>query len=84
MLRVKREFIDWDKVMIRLPYDGIKIEYDVESQDYYIIWRPMTVISMGKTKQEALEDLRAAAHFGVDRLIELKLNMLTVSPKTGP
>jgi hypothetical protein len=44
----------------------------IESGEYYIIWEPI-VTGMGKTKREALEDLRAAAHFGVDTLIDLKL-----------
>ena len=50
----------------------IKVEFDEEIQNYYIIWEPI-VVSLGKTVQEALEDLREAAHFGVDTLIDLKL-----------
>jgi predicted RNase H-like HicB family nuclease len=50
----------------------IKIESDDETENYYITWQPI-VISLGKTKGEALEDLREAAHFGVDTLIDLKL-----------
>lgn len=50
----------------------IEIEFDEETQDYYIIWEPV-VISLGKTKEEALEDLREAARHGVDTLIDLKL-----------
>ena len=40
----------------------IEIEFDEETRDYYIVWTP-TVISLGKTKDEVLEDLREAAHF---------------------
>ena len=52
--------------------NDIEIEFDEETQDYYIVWEPI-FISSGKTKQEALEDLREAAHLGVDTLIGLKL-----------
>ncbi|GAG71728.1 unnamed protein product [marine sediment metagenome] len=41
-------------------------------REYYIVWEPV-VIAMGKTRHEALEDLREAAHCGVDTLIDLKL-----------
>jgi len=51
---------------------NIEIEFDEETQDYYIIWKPV-VIGLGKTKANALQDLREAAHFGVDTLIDLKL-----------
>ena len=51
---------------------NINPEFDRESGEYYIIWEPI-VTGMGKTKREALEDLREAAHFGVDILIDLKL-----------
>ena len=50
----------------------IEIEFDDQTQDYYIIWQPV-VIGSGKTKAAALQDLREAAHFGVDNLIDLKL-----------
>ena len=50
----------------------IEIEFDEETQEYYIIWEPV-VISLGKTKEEALEDLREAARQGVDTLINSKL-----------
>ena len=55
--------------------NNIEIEFDEEAQNYYISWEPM-VISLGKTKEEALEDLREAAHFGVDTLIDLKLKIV--------
>jgi len=52
--------------------NDIKLEFDGETGEYYIIWKPV-VIGMGKTSTKALEDLREAAHFGVDTLIDLKL-----------
>jgi hypothetical protein len=55
-----------------LAQSNINLEFDRETQEYHIIWEPM-VIGMGKTRREALEDLRMAAHFGVDTLIDLKL-----------
>ena len=51
---------------------NITLRYDKETRDYYIIWEPV-VIGTGRTGHEALEDLRTAAHFGVDTLIDLKL-----------
>jgi len=50
----------------------INLEFDRETQEHYIIWEPV-VIGIGKTRHEALEDLRMAAHLGVDTLIDLKL-----------
>ena len=59
--------------MERLPYDEIIIVYDDSSQSYYCIWRPLTSVGLGKTEAEALEDLRAAAHFGIETMVDLKL-----------
>jgi hypothetical protein len=50
----------------------INLEFDKKSGEYYIVWEPL-VIGAGKTEGEALEDLREAAHFGVDTLIDRKL-----------
>jgi hypothetical protein len=55
-----------------LTENDINLEFDRQSGEYYIIWKPV-VIGMGKTGTRALEDLREAAHFGVDTLINLKL-----------
>ena len=55
--------------------DDIEFEYDRETGDYYIFCQPR-VIGTGKTASEALEDLRAAAHFSVDTLVNLKLRNL--------
>lgn len=52
--------------------NDIKLEYDRESGDYYIAWEPV-ILSAGRTKRQALEELRGAAHSGVDTLIDLKL-----------
>ena len=51
---------------------NINLEFDSGTQEYYIIWEPI-VIGLGKTRYEALEDLRMAAHFGVDTFIDLEL-----------
>ena len=56
-----------------LTRNDIIVEYDPDTMDYCSVWEPV-VIGAGKTEQEALEDLRQAAHFCVDQLIELKLN----------
>jgi hypothetical protein len=50
----------------------IALEYDKDAGHYFIIWEPV-VIGAGVTGREALEDLRAAGHFCVDSLIDLKL-----------
>jgi predicted RNase H-like HicB family nuclease len=55
-----------------LDGNDIRLEFDSETGEYYIVWEPV-VIGTGKTRAKALEDLREAAHFGVDTLINLKL-----------
>ena len=50
----------------------IQIAFDEVMQGYYVIWEPI-VIGTGKTRHEALDDLRQAAHFGADTFIDLKL-----------
>lgn len=60
---------------------SIEIEFDEETQDYYIVWEPL-IISSGNTRQESLEDLREVAHFAVDTLIDLKLSDIRVGGKT--
>lgn len=52
--------------------NDIKLDYDEESGEYYIVWEPL-IISAAKTERRALEELREAAHSGVDTLIDLKL-----------
>ncbi len=47
------------------PGDEIIIEYDEADQSYYAVWEPPRAIGLGRTRQEALEDLRAAVNFGV-------------------
>jgi hypothetical protein len=59
--------------MKQLPYDEIIIAYDEYSQSYYCIWRPLTSVGLGKTEVEALDDLRAAAHLGIDTAVNLKV-----------
>jgi hypothetical protein len=55
-----------------LARNDLIVECDTETMDYYSVWEPV-VIGAGKTEQEALEDLRTAAHFSVDKLIDLKI-----------
>jgi len=59
--------------MERLPSGEITIDYDDDSQSYYCIWRPLTSVGLGKTEAEALDDLRAAAHLGIETMVDLKL-----------
>ena len=51
---------------------NITLKYDKENCEYYVVWEPV-VIATGTTRHEALEDLRTAAHLGVDTLVDLKL-----------
>ncbi len=59
--------------MEQLSRDEMLVAYDDDSKSYYCIWQPLTCIGMGKTKGEALADLRATAHFGIDTMVDLKL-----------
>jgi hypothetical protein len=59
--------------MVPLPDNNISIEYDEELRSYYIVWNPLTTVGLGRTEKEALEELRAAAHFGVDTVVDIKL-----------
>jgi predicted RNase H-like HicB family nuclease len=59
--------------MEQLSYDGIVIGYDGDSRNYYGIWRPLIGIGLGKTEAEVLDDLRAAALFGIETMVDLKL-----------
>jgi hypothetical protein len=59
--------------MKQLPYNEIMIAYDDDSQSYYCIWRPLTSVGLGRTEAEALDDLRAAAHLGIETIVDLKL-----------
>jgi predicted RNase H-like HicB family nuclease len=52
----------------------IIVEHDEIYGYYYTVWQPLPVIGVGPTPGEALEDIRAAAHLGIDTLINLKLN----------
>jgi len=52
--------------------NSINLDFDEKSGEYYIVWEPV-VIGAGKTAGDALQDLREAAHFGVDTLIDRKL-----------
>lgn len=55
-----------------LTRHDIIVECDTDTMDYCSVWQPV-VVGAGKTEQEALEDLRTAAHFSIDKLIELRL-----------
>ena len=52
--------------------NSINLEFDEKSGEYYIVWEPV-VLATGKTRDEALQDLKEAAHFGVDTMIDRKL-----------
>jgi hypothetical protein len=58
--------------MTDLLNNSINLEYDSSSGEYYVVWQPI-VCGAGYSASEALEDLRAAAHFITDGLIDLKI-----------
>ena len=55
--------------------NDIKLDYDQENGEYYIVWEPI-ILGAGKTERQALEELRGAAHSGVDTLIDQRLQRL--------
>jgi predicted RNase H-like HicB family nuclease len=59
--------------MEQLLYDEIVITYDDDSRSYYCIWRPSTSVGLGETEAAALDDLRAAAHLGIETIVGLKM-----------
>ena len=63
-----------DKHVAGLDTENVEIVFDEQNLNYYADCR-FIAIGLGKTKEEALEDLREAAHFGVDTLINLKLDI---------
>jgi hypothetical protein len=62
--------------------NNIKIEFDEDTRDYYIIWKPI-IISSGKSWRESLADLRQTAHFAVDALIDRKLKDIAEGSASG-
>jgi hypothetical protein len=62
--------------MAPLAPDEIVIAYDDDGQGYYCIWRPLTAVGIGRTRQEALEDWRKAACFGIETIVNSKLTEL--------
>ena len=57
--------------------NGIDIEVDKATRGYYGIWEPIGIGAV-KTRHEALDDLKQAAYFGVDRSIDLKLKVINM------
>ena len=55
------------------------IAYDDDGQSYYCIWRLLISVGLGKTEVEALDDLRAAAHLGVEKMVYLKMREIEKS-----
>ena len=57
--------------------EDIYIEYEESDGNYFIVWRPIVTIGSGATGKEALEDLRKAAHLGIDTILNKKLEELS-------
>ena len=60
---------------------NIEIGFDEASLNYYAVTK-LSVLGLGKTREEALEDLREAGHFGIDTIINTKLNPAKRRTKT--
>lgn len=43
----------------------ILLEFDEETREYFAVWEPV-IIGMGKTEQEAIQDMMAAADLLLD------------------
>jgi predicted RNase H-like HicB family nuclease len=43
----------------------ILLEFDEETREYFAVWEPV-IFGMGKTEQEAMQDLIAAADLFID------------------
>lgn len=43
----------------------ILLEFDEETREYFAVWEPV-IIGMGKTEQEAIQDVMAAADLLLD------------------
>lgn len=65
------------------PYSKMLIEYDEILRSYYVIWNPMVAVGLGRTEKKALEELRAAAHLGVDTAINARLEGIGRREKNG-
>ena len=61
--------------MIRSGYHDIDVEFDEATGGYFIVWAPL-VAGTGHTEHEALEELRGAAHFGIDTMIDMKIETI--------
>jgi hypothetical protein len=59
----------------------LRVEVDGETGCRYIVWQPMVTVGLGTTEREALEDLRRAAHAGIDCSIDEKCR--EVEPGNG-
>ena len=62
-----------------MPGQEIQIGYDDAERDCHAILDSGKVIGLGATNNEALEDLREAAHFYIDTTINLKLQEINGS-----
>jgi predicted RNase H-like HicB family nuclease len=56
-----------------IPDNDIRIECDAAAEGFHTTWRPCTAVGLGSDEREALEDLREAAHFYIDTMVDLKL-----------
>ncbi|HEY95800.1 MAG TPA: hypothetical protein G4O15_12780 [Dehalococcoidia bacterium] len=61
--------------------DNIEICFDEESLDYCAVIN-LIVVGLGKTIETTLEDLREAGYFGIDTMINTKLNCTNHQMKT--
>ena len=62
-----------DKPAAVLDSKNIFVGFDLEALNYYAECN-LIALGLGQNREEALEDLREAVHFGIDTLINMKLD----------
>lgn len=70
-----------DKNDPEVVIDNIEIGFDEEDLSYYAVTK-LIALGLGKTQEDALEDLRKAGHFGIDTIINTRLNPAKRQTKT--
>lgn len=51
----------------------ISVEFDDYTRSYYATVIPPAAVGSGRTASKALSDLRKAAYYGIDTLIDIKM-----------
>ena len=71
MSNAKDNIYTEDRNEVGESVDNIEIGFDEESFNYYAVLK-LIALGLGKTREEALNDLSEAGHFGLDTIVNLK------------